>query len=57
MYWAKKILEWTGEGPEEALDGRFTSTTGTSWTVAIRRSCVGCMWAICGVHDQGWKER
>ena len=18
---------------------------------------VGCMWAICGVHDQGWKER
>ena len=19
MYWAKKILEWTGEGPEEAL--------------------------------------
>jgi deoxyribodipyrimidine photo-lyase len=18
---------------------------------------VGCMWSICGIHDQGWKER
>ncbi|ONM00917.1 Deoxyribodipyrimidine photo-lyase [Zea mays] len=18
---------------------------------------VGCMWSICGLHDQGWKER
>ncbi|CDP09880.1 unnamed protein product [Coffea canephora] len=18
---------------------------------------VGCMWSICGVHDQGWRER
>ena len=18
---------------------------------------IGCMWSICGVHDQGWKER
>lgn len=17
----------------------------------------GCMWSICGIHDQGWKER
>ncbi|PKU59588.1 deoxyribodipyrimidine photo-lyase [Dendrobium catenatum] len=56
MYWAKKILEWTS-GPEEALaialylndkyeiDGRDPS------------GYVGCMWSICGVHDQGWKER
>ncbi|KAF7139188.1 hypothetical protein RHSIM_Rhsim07G0193500 [Rhododendron simsii] len=56
MYWAKKILEWTS-GPEEALaisiylndkyeiDGRDPS------------GYVGCMWSICGVHDQGWQER
>ncbi|KAJ6712342.1 DEOXYRIBODIPYRIMIDINE PHOTOLYASE [Salix purpurea] len=56
MYWAKKILEWT-RGPEEALaiaiylndkyeiDGRDPS------------GYVGCMWSICGIHDQGWKER
>ncbi|CAO2827174.1 unnamed protein product [Amaranthus hypochondriacus] len=56
MYWAKKILEWTN-GPEEALaiaiylndkyeiDGRDPS------------GYVGCMWSICGVHDQGWRER
>ncbi|KAG5541610.1 hypothetical protein RHGRI_021441 [Rhododendron griersonianum] len=56
MYWAKKILEWTS-GPEEALaisiylndkyeiDGRDPS------------GYVGCMWSICGVHDQGWRER
>ncbi|KAF5729901.1 hypothetical protein HS088_TW20G00268 [Tripterygium wilfordii] len=56
MYWAKKILEWT-RGPEEAIaisiylndkyeiDGRDPS------------GYVGCMWSICGVHDQGWRER
>jgi deoxyribodipyrimidine photo-lyase len=25
------------------------------------RNCIklfsGCMWSICGIHDQGWKER
>ena len=20
-------------------------------------SVIGCMWSICGIHDQGWKER
>ncbi|XP_073053973.1 deoxyribodipyrimidine photo-lyase-like [Primulina eburnea] len=56
MYWVKKILQWT-TGPEEALaislylndkckiDGR-----DPKW---LRR----CMWSICGVHDQGWRER
>jgi hypothetical protein len=19
--------------------------------------CLGCMWSICGIHDQGWSER
>lgn len=18
---------------------------------------LGCMWSVCGIHDQGWKER
>ena len=58
MYWAKKILEWTPEGPARAretaiylndkyqLDGRGSER--------IRGVHVG---PFAGVHDQGWKER
>jgi len=56
MYWAKKILEWTGS-PVEAqkiaiylndryeLDGRDPN------------GYVGIAWSIGGVHDRAWKER
>lgn len=23
----------------------------------LRIPAAGCMWSICGIHDQGWKER
>lgn len=56
MYWAKKILEWTGS-PEEAqhiaiylndkyeLDGRDPN------------GYTGIAWSIGGVHDRAWFER
>lgn len=56
MYWAKKILEWTN-GPEEAL--AFAIFLNDKYEMDGRdpNGYVGCMWSICGLHDQGWKER
>ncbi|XP_002509621.2 deoxyribodipyrimidine photo-lyase [Ricinus communis] len=56
MYWAKKILEWT-RGPEEAL--AISTYLNDKYEIDGRdpSGYVGCMWSICGVHDQGWKER
>lgn len=56
MYWAKKILEWTN-GPEEAL--AISIYLNNKYQIDGRdpNGYVGCMWSICGVHDQGWKER
>lgn len=56
MYWAKKILEWT-ESPEKAL--RVAIYLNDKYLLDGRdpNGYVGCMWSICGVHDQGWKER
>ncbi|XAR70404.1 Deoxyribodipyrimidine photo-lyase [Bertholletia excelsa] len=56
MYWAKKILEWTS-GPEEAL--AITIYLNDKYEIDGRdpNGYVGCMWSICGVHDQGWRER
>lgn len=31
--------------PKYSLDGRDPN------------GYVGCMWSICGLHDQGWRER
>jgi hypothetical protein len=51
MYWAKKILEWT-ESPEQALE--FTIYLNDRWELDGRdpNGYVGCMWSICGIHDQ-----
>lgn len=56
MYWAKKILEWT-RGPEEAL--AISIYLNDKYEIDGRDpgGYVGCMWSICGIHDQGWKER
>ncbi|KAH6771846.1 photolyase 1 [Perilla frutescens var. hirtella] len=56
MYWAKKILEWTG-GPEEALATSLYLNDKYQIDGRDPNGYVGCMWSICGVHDQGWKER
>uniref|UniRef100_A0A8C3B4M5 Deoxyribodipyrimidine photo-lyase n=1 Tax=Cairina moschata TaxID=8855 RepID=A0A8C3B4M5_CAIMO len=56
MYWAKKILEWT-RSPEEAL--QFAIYLNDRYELDGRdpNGYVGCLWSICGIHDQGWKER
>ncbi|KAG2319978.1 hypothetical protein Bca52824_013191 [Brassica carinata] len=56
MYWAKKILEWT-KGPEEALEISIYLNNKYEIDGRDPSGYVGCMWSICGVHDQGWKER
>ncbi|XP_024921971.1 CPD photolyase [Cynoglossus semilaevis] len=56
MYWAKKILEWTSS-PEEALSIALYLNDRYELDGQDPNGVVGCMWAICGVHDQGWAER
>ncbi|XP_057449869.1 deoxyribodipyrimidine photo-lyase [Lotus japonicus] len=56
MYWAKKILEWT-RGPEEALEICIYLNDKYEIDGRDPNGYCGCMWSICGVHDQGWRER
>lgn len=56
MYWAKKILEWTSQ-PEEALSIAIYLNDKYHIDGRDPNGYVGCMWSICGLHDQGWKER
>lgn len=56
MYWAKKILEWTSS-PEEALKHALYLNDRYSLDGNDPNGFVGCMWSICGIHDQGWPER
>ncbi|XP_021250745.1 deoxyribodipyrimidine photo-lyase-like [Numida meleagris] len=56
MYWAKKILEWT-RSPEEALQFAIYLNDRYELDGMDPNGYVGCLWSICGIHDQGWKER
>ncbi|MBN3277840.1 PHR lyase, partial [Polyodon spathula] len=56
MYWAKKILEWTSS-PEEALETALYLNDRYELDGRDPNGYVGCMWSICGIHDQGWGER
>ncbi|KAI8514319.1 hypothetical protein Bbelb_086430 [Branchiostoma belcheri] len=56
MYWAKKILEWT-ESPQVALKEAIYLNDKYSLDGRDPNGYVGCMWSICGIHDQGWAER
>ncbi|KAG7269861.1 hypothetical protein CRUP_032819 [Coryphaenoides rupestris] len=56
MYWAKKILEWTAS-PEQALSIALYLNDRYSLDGQDPNGFVGCMWSICGIHDQGWAER
>lgn len=56
MYWAKKILEWT-DTPERALADAIYLNDKYSMDGRDPSGFVGCMWSICGIHDQGWRER
>ncbi|XP_028409958.1 deoxyribodipyrimidine photo-lyase-like [Dendronephthya gigantea] len=56
MYWAKKILEWT-KTPEDALEIALYLNDKYQLDGNDPNGFVGCMWSICGIHDQGWSER
>ncbi|XP_030608569.1 CPD photolyase isoform X2 [Archocentrus centrarchus] len=56
MYWAKKILEWTSS-PQEALSIALYLNDRYELDGQDPNGFVGCMWSICGIHDQGWAER
>ncbi|KAI5612567.1 hypothetical protein C0J50_4299 [Silurus asotus] len=56
MYWAKKILEWTSS-PEEAVNISIYLNDRYSMDGCDPNGYVGCMWSVCGIHDQGWAER
>ncbi|XP_076331892.1 deoxyribodipyrimidine photo-lyase-like [Tachypleus tridentatus] len=56
MYWAKKILEWS-RSPEEALEIAIYLNDKYELDGRDPNGYVGCMWSICGIHDQGWAER
>jgi len=56
MYWAKKILEWS-PSPRIALQTAIRLNDRYELDGRDPNGYVGCMWSICGVHDQGWAER
>ena len=56
MYWAKKILEWTGS-PEEALEVAILLNDKYELDGRDTNGYVGIAWSIGGVHDRAWKER
>jgi deoxyribodipyrimidine photo-lyase len=56
MYWAKKILEWTGS-PEEAL--RIAIYLNDKYELDGRdtNGYTGIAWATGGLHDRAWGDR
>lgn len=57
MYWAKKILEWTAEGPAVALSWAQYLNDKYALDGRDPNGFVGVGWSIMGIHDMGWKER
>lgn len=56
MYWAKKILEWSGS-PEEGLQMAIYLNDRYELDGRDPNGYVGCAWSIGGVHDRAWFER
>ena len=56
MYWAKKILEWTGS-PEEAIREALRLNDRHSLDGRDPNGCVGVLWSVGGLHDRPWGER
>jgi len=56
MYWAKKILEWTGT-PEEALDIAIGLNDKYELDGRDPNGYAGCLWSIGGLHDRAWPVR
>ncbi|MEQ8186801.1 MAG: deoxyribodipyrimidine photo-lyase [Candidatus Eremiobacterota bacterium] len=56
MYWAKKILEWSGS-PEEALETAIYLNDKYELDGRDTNGYTGIAWAIGGLHDRAWGER
>ena len=56
MYWAKKILEWSGS-PEEALAAAIFLNDRYELDGRDPNGYAGIAWSIGGVHDRPWGER
>jgi deoxyribodipyrimidine photo-lyase len=56
MYWAKKILEWTGS-PEEALQTVIDLNDRYEIDGRDPNGYAGAAWCVGGVHDRAWGER
>jgi deoxyribodipyrimidine photo-lyase len=56
MYWAKKILEWTGS-PEEAIREALRLNDRYQLDGRDPNGCVGVLWSVGGLHDRPWGER
>ncbi len=56
MYWAKKILEWTGSA-KEALEIAITLNDRYELDGRDPNGYAGIAWSIGGVHDRAWGER
>lgn len=56
MYWAKKILEWSGS-PEEALETAIHLNDRFALDGRDPNGYTGIAWSIGGVHDRAWPER
>jgi deoxyribodipyrimidine photo-lyase len=56
MYWAKKILEWTGS-PEEAMEIAIYLNDRYELDGRDPNGYAGIAWSIGGVHDRAWNER
>jgi deoxyribodipyrimidine photo-lyase len=53
MYWAKKILEWTGSA-REAFDVAVRLNDRYELDGRDPNGYAGIAWAICGKHDRAW---
>jgi len=56
MYWAKKILEWTGS-PEAAMKIAIYLNDRYEMDGRDPNGYAGISWSIGGVHDRAWGER
>ncbi|MSM40713.1 MAG: deoxyribodipyrimidine photo-lyase [Geobacter sp.] len=56
MYWAKKILEWSGS-PEEAMATAIRLNDRYQLDGRDPNGYAGIAWSIGGVHDRPWQER
>ena len=56
MYWAKKVLEWTSS-PSIAFSHLIYLNDKYELDGRDPNGYTGIAWSVCGIHDQGWKER